>query len=129
MSKFLHGARWAMSIAFVIASSRAFAQATIDVEGQPLAANVRRLLQALDTLGAPLPEDARKSVLMACAERDAAAIQRLLDPHVLLAVHINPEVRVKAARGPAKATLQQAGYTPVIVRVVNDSTATKTLRV
>ncbi len=30
---------------------------TIDVEGQPLAANVTRLLQALDFLGSPLPKE------------------------------------------------------------------------
>src|SRR5439155_15960676 len=46
-----------------------------------------------------------------------------------LAVHINPEVRVRVARGPAKATLQQVGYTPVLVKVTNDSTATKPLRI
>jgi len=101
----------------------------VPVEGQPLAANVKRLMGALDYLGAPLPDDARKALRAACDERDAARIQALLDPHALLAVHINPEVRVKVARGPAKATLQQAGYTPVLVKVTNDSTATEPLRI
>ena len=101
----------------------------VAVEGQPLAANVRRLLQALDFLGAPMPADSVTSLKAACDERDAAKIQRLLDPHVLLAVHINPEARVKVSRGPAKASLQQMGYTPVLVKVTNDSTATKPLRI
>ncbi len=101
----------------------------VAVEGQPLAANVRRLLQALDYLGAPLPAEASKALQAACDAQDAAAIQRLLDPHVLLAVHVNPEVRVKAARGPARALLQQAGYTPVLVKVTNDSTATRPLHI
>jgi hypothetical protein len=82
--------------------------APVAVEGQPLAANVRRLQQALDYFGAPLPPPTGKALQVAGAARDAAAIQRLLDPHVLLAVTINPEARVKVARGPAKAILQQA---------------------
>jgi hypothetical protein len=101
----------------------------IDVEGQPLAANVRRLMQALDFLGRPLPADAVTALKAACDAQDADKIQRLLDPHVFLAVSINPETRVKVARGPARATLQQMGFTPVIVRVANDSTATKALRI
>jgi hypothetical protein len=111
------------------ANSSAQDLAPVPVEGQPLAANVRRLEQALDHLGAPLPPATRKAMRAACAARDAAAMQRLLDPHVLLAVSINPEARVKVARGPAKAILQQAGYTPVIVKVINDSTVTKALRI
>jgi hypothetical protein len=103
--------------------------APVPVEGQPLAANVKRLLQALDYLGAPLPADEHKALQAACADQDAVKIQRLLDPHVLLTVHLNPEVRVKVGRGPARATLQQAGYTPVLVKVTNDSTATKPLHV
>src|SRR5262245_14138151 len=110
-----------------IASGRDLTPVT--VEGQPLAANVKRLLQALDYLGVPLPAEQSQALKAACADHDAAKIQRLLDSHVLLMVHVNPEVRVKVARGTAKATLQQAGYTPVLVKVVNDSTATKPLRV
>jgi hypothetical protein len=48
---------------------------------------------------------------------------------VLLAVHINPEARVKVARGPAPAALQQAGYTPVLVKIVNESRGTQRLRI
>src|SRR5262249_41409410 len=50
-------------------------------------------------------------------------------PHVLALVNINPESRVKAKRGPAEATLQQGGYTPVLVKVVNEAGVTKVLRV
>src|SRR5262249_29636667 len=98
-----------------------------EVEGQPLAANVGRLLQALDSLGAPLPEATRKALQPALAERDARKVQQLLDPHVLFAVTINPESRVKATQGPAKAVLQQAGFTPVLVKVVNDAGVTAPL--
>src|SRR3989442_6872501 len=74
----------------------------IDVEGQPLAANVTRLLQALDFLGCPLPKEQTAALEVAAKNREAKKLQELLDPHVLVQVTINPESRVKAARGPAK---------------------------
>ncbi len=91
----------------------------VAVEAQPLAANVQRLVDALDYLGAPLPAGLRADLASAGQTRDAARLQQLLDSRVLLAVHINPEARVKVERGPAPAVLQQAGYTPVLVKVVN----------
>src|SRR6516162_9690686 len=94
----------------------------VKVEGQPLAANVIRVLQALETLGSPLPKKTVNDLAQAAKERDASQLQRLLDPHVLLAVSLNPESRVKVQRGPAPALLQQAGFTPVLVKVVNEST-------
>ena len=81
------------------------------------------------TCRAPLPDDTQKALVPVLADRDATKIQQLLDRHVLLAVNINPESRVKVARGPAKAMLQQAGYTPVLVKVVNDGTVTAALNI
>ena len=101
----------------------------VKVEGQPLAANVIRVLQALETLGSPLPKKTVNDLAQAAKERDASQLQRLLDPHVLLAVSLNPESRVKVQRGPAPALLQQAGFTPVLVKVVNESTVTKRLKI
>ncbi len=100
-----------------------------DVEGQPLAANVTRLIEALQFLGAPLNEATTKIIGDAARQRDAEKLQQLIDPQVLLVVSLNPEVRVKVARGPAKAVLQQGGFTPVLVKVVNDSTVTRQLRI
>lgn len=99
------------------------------VEGQPLAANAARVVKALDFLGWPLPDDAAKPLAAAVDAKDAAAVQKALDPHALFVVTINPEARVKVARGPAAAQLQQAGYVPALVKVVNESTVTKRLRV
>ncbi len=101
----------------------------IEVEGQPLAANAQRLMQALDFLGAPLAADARAKLQEAIAKRDAVAVQVALDPQVLCVVDINPESRVKAARGPANASVQQAGYTPVLLKVVNHATSVAKLRI
>ena len=105
------------------------ALAPVAVEAQPLAANVQRLADALDYLGAPWPADLRAGLTRAGQARDAKRLQELLDPHVLLTVHINPEARVKVARGPAPAVLQQAGYTPVIVKIVNESAGMQRLRI
>lgn len=107
------------------ASSLAF----VAVEGQPLAANVQRVVEALEFLGAPLPAQLRAELAKAGIARDARRLQELLDSRVLLAVHINPEARVKVARGPAAANLQQAGYVPALVKVVNESGGTQRLRI
>ncbi len=101
----------------------------VQVEGQPLAANIQRVVDALDQIGAPLGAELRARLKQAGRTRDAAALQALLDPHVLLAVHIIPDAGVMGARGPAPAMLQQAGYTPVIVKVQNESRGTQELRI
>lgn len=101
----------------------------IPVEGQPLAANLRRVTQAMELLGSPFETELAKGIEQASQQRDAAQLQQLIDPHVLFVVSINPEARVKVARGPAAATLQQQGFTPVLVKIVNQSTATKRLRI
>ncbi len=101
----------------------------VEVEGQPLASNVQRLVQALEFLGAPLPIEMTNALQAAGRARDAHKIQQLLDRQVLFVVRLNPEVRVKVTRGPAPAVLQQSGFTPFLVKVVNESTATQPLRI
>ena len=102
---------------------------TIPVEGQPLAANIQRLSEALNYLGKPLSKELSNKLKKAASARDAEELQSLLDPQVLLVVTLNPEVRVKVTRGPAPALLQQAGYTPVLVKIINQSTSTATLNI
>lgn len=97
------------------------------VEGQPLGSNVARVLTALAELGRPLDERLTRQVTTAAKARDAKQIQALLDPHVLFVVAINPESKVKVRRGPAPAQLQQAGYTPVLVKVINETRASSRL--
>src|SRR5687768_13556764 len=101
----------------------------VPVAAQPLAANVTRLMEALDFLGASLPTAVKRSLSEAAAKPDGDRLQQLLDERVIFIVELNPESRVKARRGPATAVLQQGGYTPVIVKVVNFSTVTKELRI
>ncbi len=99
------------------------------IEGQPLAANAGRVMKALEFVGAPLPAATAKELDTAIDAKDAKKVQQTLDQHVLFVVNINPESRVKVARGPAEAKLQQAGYTPVLVKVINESTVKKPLRI
>jgi hypothetical protein len=56
-------------------------------------------------------------------------IQTLLDARCLCAVSINPESRVKAARGPLDAALVHERPTFVLVKILNDAGVTATLRV
>ena len=77
-----------------------------DVELQPLAAQVRRVIEATEYLGSPLSAADKRRLEAAFGQADAAAavgeIQRVLDPHCLFGVNINPESRVKVAAGPAR---------------------------
>src|SRR5258706_4962259 len=85
------------------------------VEHQPLAAQVSRVIEALEMLGEPFPaaETAELRQLIASPKdpRQAVArIQAILDRHCLVGVEINPESRVKAQQGPASAELVQQGW-------------------
>src|SRR3954471_24532253 len=68
------------------------------VELQPLTAQVKRVTQALEALGAPLSESERRALMAAFAvsneEQAGAEIQRILDAHCLAGIDINPEMRV-----------------------------------
>src|SRR5262245_49215846 len=63
----------------------------VETEGQPLANNVTRLLQAMEVLGTPMAADKVKALQEAIKARDAKKLQQLLDPRVLLVVTLNPE--------------------------------------
>lgn len=104
-----------------------------DVEAQPLAAQAARVAQALELLGAPLSAEERAALDRALAAADplqrVSQIQQVLDPLCLVGVNINPESRVKVARGPAPATLVQHGWRVFLVKVQNEAGVTAALRV
>src|SRR2546428_6431807 len=97
-------------------------EAVVPVAAQPLSANVTRLVEALDFLGAPLPADVRTSLAEAARKPDAVRLQEVLDEYALFITELNPESRVKVRRGRAKAALQQGGYVPIVIKIVNLST-------
>jgi hypothetical protein len=103
-----------------------------NVDAQPLAAQVRRVAEALDLLGQPLPPatKARLDEALARAEPPAMirSIQEALDPQCLAGVTINPEGRVGAVEGSAPAVLAQHGWRLFLVKVHNQAGVTAALR-
>ena len=118
-------------VAVVAAISVDFAGAQPGVPLQPLAQHVRRVEDALNFLGQPLPEMVHNQLNAAMAlsdERQAVAqIERLLDPFVLAVVNINPESRVKVSLGNAKADLVEGGTRLFLVKVENQGRVTAPL--
>jgi hypothetical protein len=106
-----------------------------EVEWAPLRDHCRRLMEGLELLKAPLPAEttaALKALLIdepSDPDAAAASVQKLLDPLCLLTVTINPESRVKAARGPAAAELDRDRERIVLVKVQNDAGSTAALLV
>ena len=101
----------------------------VAVEEQPLAAHIDRLHAALNFLGAQLPPNIVTNFRAATASHDSAGIQAAIDEAVAFVVTINPESRVQVARGPADVQLQQGGFVPAIVKVVNQGAVTKPLAI
>ena len=103
-----------------------------EVEFQPLAASVRRLIDAMAALGTPFSAADRAALDAAFAVRDpdqaVEAIQRVVDRSCLVSLTINPEMRVEAIRGPAAASLTQHGWRSFLVKIHNEAGATSALR-
>lgn len=103
------------------------------VEAQPLAAQVGRLLKALEVVGEPLSADVVAALQTAREWSDPSEsvrrIQEILDERILACVEINPESRVKVQRGPAKRELVQNGWSNFLVKVINSAGVTAELRV
>src|SRR5206468_2294371 len=101
-----------------------------DVEWRPFRAHCLALLKALDAAKAPLPPDTLRALraLLDGEPRDPqpaiASIQKLLDAQCLVGVHVNPESRVKAVRGPRAVALVRGQPALVLVRVHNEGGVT-----
>src|SRR5437870_1364573 len=97
------------SILFLLATAipvRADTLVVQEADWQPLTAQVKRLIEALDYLGAPLDAKTQATLKEAMEEKNikgaAERIQNALDARCLFVVSINPEMRVKVAAGLAK---------------------------
>lgn len=103
------------------------------VDAQPLKAQVRRVMQALEFLGEPITGRRKTQLEAALKETDDAAavkaIQQALDPLALAGVNINPESRVKVAIGPAAKRLNEQGWRVFLVKVHNQAGITPPLSV
>src|SRR5204862_383528 len=96
---------------------------TAKVELQPLAAQAKRVMDALHYLGAPLSADDRKALSDARTAKDparaVAAIQAVLDRRCIAAVHLNKGPTLRAQAGPAKPELAEQGWRVFLVKVYN----------
>ena len=100
----------------------------LSVERQPLVAATKRLVEALEYAGTPLPEADLAALKKAYADLKAGVairqIQAVLDRNCLIGVHINAESRVKVAEGAAKRELIQQGWRTFLVKVHNEAGVT-----
>src|SRR5215467_1524617 len=101
------------------------------VEVQPLAAQVRRLADAMEYLGEPFSETERERLDAAANLSDQARaieeIQRVLDARCLFSVRINPESRISVERGAAPARLVEQGWRAFLIKVRNEAGVTGAL--
>lgn len=106
-------------------------QPITDVEQQPFVAATARLIEALTYVGAPLSKEDTETLKAAMEESDriksVTTIQKVLDPHCLAVVTINPESRVSAVEGPVKKELVQQGWRSFLVKVHNEAGITPPL--
>src|SRR5262245_30012005 len=102
------------------------------VETQPLVAQVRRLLDAMEYLGEPFSAGERERLEAAANVSDEARAiddtQRILDARCLVSVRINPESRVSVERGAAPARLVEQGWRAYLIKVRNEAGVTGVLR-
>lgn len=107
----------------------AVAQEVVQVEPQPLASNVSRLLVALKGNGQSLDKQSQAEIAAALSSLDSAKIQQAIDKLVVAQVTINAEERVSVKRGEAKVSLPQLGHRLLIAKVINQSASNAVLKV
>ena len=103
-----------------------------EVESQPLAAQVVRVLDTLANIGEPLPaaeasELRRLSNGAANSPEAIREMQKILDRYGLVGVEINPESRVKVEQGAARPELLEQGWRAFLVKVHNQAGVTAVL--
>jgi hypothetical protein len=123
------------ALMLIIASASRAAPETpkvTDVEVQPLVAQVRRLVEAMEYLGEPFSASDKQALERAAEDENAARavteIQNVLDRRTLIYVDISPESRVKLTRAAANATLVEKGWRSFLIKVRNNAGVTAELK-
>ncbi len=102
------------------------------VSAQPLTAQAKQVMEAMEFLGNPAPDATKEAIEAAVKQGDQAkiieAIQQALDPLCIAMVSINPESRVKVAAGPAAPELVEQGWRQFLVKVHNEAGVTTELK-
>jgi hypothetical protein len=99
-----------------------------DVDPRELIAQALRVLAAAEGVGIPLSPGSVRAVEALPPATVTEALQRMLDRWCLVDVHINPEMRVKVARGPARPLLVRRDWRAFLVKVRNEAGTTAALR-
>ena len=105
------------------------------VDARSLRVQGRQLFDRLAQMKAALPKETEAQLrdLLSDDKKDSAEtaekIQNLLNGQCLVGVSINPESRVKAARGPRPAELVSGKETIFFIRVLNEAGVTHPLSV
>jgi hypothetical protein len=100
-------------------------------DAQPVLAQVRRLVEAMEYLGEPF-SDTEAAALRAAEEPSEssaviARVEQVLAPRVLAEIRINPESRVSIARGSAEPLLVEHGWRAFLLKIQNESGVTARL--
>ncbi len=78
-------------------------RSSLDVEFQPLVAQVKRIIEALEMLGQPLERDEKARLnarsIPRAASRRSAPFRMSWTVHCLIGIEINAESRVKSSQG------------------------------
>lgn len=103
-----------------------------EVPVQPFRAQVKRIVEALQYVGAPLTIREQSALATITDGKDhdyATGVQALFNARTLAEIYINPESRVKVSSGDAKPLLVQNGWSVFLVRVHNEAGITAPLRI
>jgi len=100
-------------------------------DSRRLAGHTQQLLRLLEQIKGQdeLVKELRQALRAEKAADFPERIHKLLDSRCLARVTINPESRVKAARGAAPARLSRDGETVFLIRVQNEAGVTHPLKV
>ncbi len=115
-----------------VAARAALPEAPI-VEAQPLLLHTERLIEALESVGAPLDAERRARLAALAGETDEAAITRgteaELDPLCVAAVVVDANGSLTARPRGEPVILEENGWRTVLVKIVNGAGLTGRLRV
>ena len=101
----------------------------VPVEGQPLAANVERVVRAMESLGAPLPAIQSRHWRVPARRWTPKHSNGGSTPMCCWSSRSTPKSGSRSAAGRPRRSSSRAGYTPVLVKVINEAATTKALRI
>lgn len=91
--------------------------------------DIAGLIRLRQEYGRPFSPEASKHLLRLAKEGNTKAMDSFLEQERLLTIHINPEARVKAAKGIARPILSLSGTSEFLIRIENEAGVTAPLQV